>query len=487
MNTIQVIGLGAGDLDQLPLGVYKKLKKATNLYVRTQDHPVLIELAAEGVEFTSFDGVYEKHDTFAPVYAEIADTLVAYSKDQSVTYAVPGHPLVAEQTVQNLIEAEKAGACHLSIEGGHSFLDALFGALRIDPIEGFQLLDGTEMKSDDVNMTQHILIAQVYDSFSASEVKLTLMEKYPEDYPVTIVTAAGSADEILRTVPLYELDRAAEVNNLTTVYVPPAKDQLTRLKEWQTFRSIVAQLRSPEGCPWDREQTHESLRPYLLEEAHELIQAIEEQDDEAIAEELGDVLLQVFLHAQIGQDNGYFQLEDVLSAVSSKMIRRHPHVFGDAKVKDADEVVANWQAIKAQEKPAVESILDGQERFSSSLITSYNYQKKAAKVGFSWSDAEGAWEKFEEELQEFQAELAKGSKDRQLDELGDLLFTLVNIARFYELSPEEAMVHANRKFQQRFRHVEKRVQEGTGDFSDYSLDQLDQFWNEAKAMARKED
>lgn len=487
MNTIQVIGLGAGDLDQLPLGVYKKLKKATNLYVRTQDHPVLIELAAEGVEFTSFDGVYEKHDTFAPVYAEIADTLVAYSKDQSVIYAVPGHPLVAEQTVQNLIEAEKAGACHLSIEGGHSFLDALFGALRIDPIEGFQLLDGTEMKSDDVNMTQHILIAQVYDSFSASEVKLTLMEKYPEDYPVTIVTAAGSADEILRTVPLYELDRAAEVNNLTTVYVPPAKDQLTRLKEWQTFRSIVAQLRSPEGCPWDREQTHESLRPYLLEEAHELIQAIEEQDDEAIAEELGDVLLQVFLHAQIGQDNGYFQLEDVLSAVSSKMIRRHPHVFGDAEVKDADEVVANWQAIKAQEKPAVESILDGQERFSSSLITSYNYQKKAAKVGFSWSDAEGAWEKFEEELQEFQAELAKGSKDRQLDELGDLLFTLVNIARFYELSPEEAMVHANRKFQQRFRHVEKRVQEGTGDFSDYSLDQLDQFWNEAKAMARKED
>ncbi|MGK7379898.1 nucleoside triphosphate pyrophosphohydrolase [Planococcus sp. 1R117A] len=487
MNTIHVIGLGAGDLDQLPLGVYKKLKQAANLYVRTNDHPVLKELAAEGVEFTSFDAVYEKHDTFAPVYAEISDTLVALANEQSVIYAVPGHPLVAEQTVQNLIKAEEAGSCQLSIEGGHSFLDALFGALRIDPIEGFQLLDGTEMKSDHVNMTQHILIAQVYDSFSASEVKLTLMEKYPEDYPVTIVTAAGSADEVLRTVPLYELDRAAEVNNLTTVYVPPAKDQLDRLKEWQTFRSIVAQLRSPEGCPWDREQTHESLRPYLLEEAHELLQAIEEQDDEAIAEELGDVLLQVFLHAQIGQDNGYFQLEDVLSAVSSKMIRRHPHVFGDVEVDNADEVVANWQAIKAQEKPAAGSILDDQERFSSSLITSYNYQKKAAKVGFSWSDADGAWAKFQEELQEFQAELAKGSTDRQLDELGDLLFTLVNIARFYELSPEQAMVHANRKFQQRFRHVEKCVNEGTGNFSDYSLEQLDQFWNEAKEMARKED
>ncbi|GKW47695.1 nucleoside triphosphate pyrophosphohydrolase [Planococcus sp. NCCP-2050] len=487
MNTIQVIGLGAGDLDQLPLGVYKKIKNAAELYVRTEDHPVLKELAEEGVTFNSFDAIYEKHDTFAPVYAEIADTLIALSKEQSLIYAVPGHPLVAEQTVQYLVEAEKKGDFRLVIEGGQSFLDPIFGALRIDPIEGFQLLDGTAMASDDVNMAQHVLIAQVYDSFSASEVKLTLMEKYPEDYEVTIVTAAGSANEVLRKVPLYELDRAAEVDNLTTIYVPPAVDQMDRLKEWQTFRQIVARLRSPEGCPWDREQTHESLRPYLLEEAHELLQAIEEEDDEAIAEELGDVLLQVFLHAQIGQDNGYFQLEDVLSAVSAKMIRRHPHVFGDAEAATSDEVVSNWQAIKAQEKPQTASILDGQERYSSSLMTSYNYQKKAAKVGFSWSDADGAWEKFEEELQEFQAEAAKGSKERQLDELGDLLFTLVNIARFYQLSPEEAMVHANRKFQQRFSHVEKRVSEGSGNFSDYTLAQLDEFWNEAKTLARREE
>lgn len=487
MNTIQVIGLGAGDLDQLPLGVYKKIKNAAELYVRTEDHPVLKELAEEGVTFNSFDAIYEKHDTFAPVYAEIADTLIALSKEQSLIYAVPGHPLVAEQTVQYLVEAEKKGDFRLVIEGGQSFLDPIFGALRIDPIEGFQLLDGTAMASDDVNMAQHVLIAQVYDSFSASEVKLTLMEKYPEDYEVTIVTAAGSANEVLRKVPLYELDRAAEVDNLTTIYVPPAVDQMDRLKEWQTFRQIVARLRSPEGCPWDREQTHESLRPYLLEEAHELLQAIEEEDDEAIAEELGDVLLQVFLHAQIGQDNGYFQLEDVLSAVSAKMIRRHPHVFGDAEAATSDEVVSNWQAIKAQEKPQTASILDGQERYSSSLMTSYNYQKKAAKVGFSWSDADGAWEKFEEELQEFQAEAAKGSKERQLDELGDLLFTLVNIARFYQLSPEEAMVHANWKFQQRFSHVEKRVSEGSGNFSDYTLAQLDEFWNEAKTLARREE
>lgn len=485
MNTIHIIGLGAGDLDQLPLGVYKKLKNADRLYVRTADHPVLAELANEGLQYESFDAVYEKHDEFAPVYREIADTLLKLSEEGTVVYAVPGHPLVAEQTVQHLIAAEEAGNCRLIIEGGSSFLDSIFGALRIDPIDGFQLVDGTTMDSDHLNMTQHILIAQIYDTFSASEAKLTLMEKYPEDYPVTIVTAAGSAGEKLRTVPLHELDRAAEIDNLTTVYVPPSTDIEERLKEWQTFRSVIATLRGPDGCPWDRKQTHESLMPYLLEEAHELLQAIEEQDDDAIADELGDVLLQVFLHAQIGQDNGYFQLEDVLESISAKMIRRHPHVFGDTEVEGSDEVISNWQAIKAQEKPSADSILDGKERFSSSLTTSFNFQKEAAKVGFTWSDAAGAWEKFEEELQEFRHELANGSKAQQLDELGDLLFTLVNIARFYDLSPEQAMVQTNRKFRSRFNFVESKVNEGTGKFSDYTLEELDGFWNEAKLLARK--
>lgn len=485
MNTIHIIGLGAGDLDQLPLGVYKKLKNAERLYVRTADHPVLAELANEGRTYESFDGIYEKHDDFAPVYKEIADTLLKLSADGPVVYAVPGHPLVAEQTVQHLIKAEGAGSCRLLIEGGSSFLDSVFGALRIDPIDGFQLVDGTTMESDRLNMTQHILIAQIYDTFSASEAKLTLMEKYPDDYPVTIVTAAGSAQEKLRTVPLHELDRAAEIDNLTTVYVPPSTDTQERLKEWQTFRSVIATLRSPEGCPWDREQTHESLMPYLLEEAHELLQAIDEQDDDAIAEELGDVLLQVFLHAQIGQDDGYFQLEDVLESISAKMIRRHPHVFGDTEVEGSDEVVSNWQEIKEQEKSATDSLLDGQERFSSSLTTSSNYQKRAAKAGFTWPDAEGAWDKFEEELQEFRNELANGSKAEQLDELGDLLFTLVNIARFHDLSPEQAMVEANRKFRSRFSFVEQKVNEGTGSFNDYTLEQLDNFWNEAKLLARK--
>lgn len=486
MNTLTIIGLGAGDFDQLQMGVYKKLKAAKKLYVRTVDHPVLEELAAEGLQFESFDAVYEKHGTFQPVYEEISELLIEATVAGDVMYAVPGHPLVAEQTVQLLIAAAEAGKVNLVIEGGQSFLDPIFGALKIDPIEGFQLLDGTSFNMHDINMRQHILIAQVYDAFSASEVKLTLMEKYDDEYPVTVVTAAGSSQEKLITVPLYELDQSVEVDNLTTIYVPPVKSQEDALRDWATFRQIIATLRGPNGCPWDQKQTHESLKKYLLEEAHEYLAAVDAEDDFAMIEELGDVLLQVFLNAQIGEDMGYFTLEDVLASISEKMIRRHPHVFSDVSVEDADDVVANWEVIKAEEKGTSDKpLLDEEYRASSSLQTAYNYQKRAAKVGFDWPDVAGAWDKFAEEWQEFRDEVTKGSADTRLDEFGDVLFTLVNLARFYKLSPEEAMLHANEKFARRFGYVEEKVKESGKPFSAYTLEQLDVFWDEAKRLERE--
>ena len=486
VNTLTIIGLGAGDFDQLQMGVYKKLKAAKKLYVRTVDHPVLEELAADGLRFESFDAVYEKHSTFQPVYEEIAELLIEATIAGDVMYAVPGHPLVAEQTVQLLIAAAEAGKVNLVIEGGQSFLDPIFGALKIDPIEGFQLLDGTSFNMHDINMRQHILIAQVYDTFSASEVKLTLMEKYDDEYPVTVVTAAGSSQEKLITVPLYELDQSVEVDNLTTIYVPPVKSQEDALRDWATFRQIIATLRGPNGCPWDQKQTHESLKKYLLEEAHEYLAAVDAEDDFAMIEELGDVLLQVFLNAQIGEDLGYFTLEDVLASISEKMIRRHPHVFSDVSVEDADDVVANWDLIKAEEKGTSDKpLLEEEYRASSSLQTAYNYQKRAAKVGFDWPDVAGAWDKFAEEWQEFRDEVTKGSADTRLDEFGDVLFTLVNLARFYKLSPEEAMLHANEKFARRFGYVEEKVKESGKPFSAYTLEQLDAFWNEAKQLERE--
>ena len=481
--SIDIIGLGAGDLDQLPLGVYKKLTSSKSIIARTMSHPVIEDLKKEGVQFSSFDDVYEAHDRFEEVYQEIVNAILDRAKEGPVTYAVPGHPLVAEQTVQLLLELQRQGAVKVTISGGQSFLDDLFTAVEMDPIEGFQLLDGTALHRDEVMINQHVIIGQVYDSYIASEVKLTLMEKYPDDYPVTLVTAAGSSRQRINTVPLYELDHEMELSNLTSLYVPPIKEEKLLSGEFFKLRQVIAKLRSPEGCPWDREQTHESLKRYLIEEVYELLEAIDNDDLDHMTEELGDVLLQVMLHAQIGEDDGYFTIQDVIQNITEKMVRRHPHVFGDVTADTTDDVMNNWQAIKQQEKGTENDdkpLLKGAGAGQPALIQAMEIQKKAAKVGFDWDNPSGAWDKFEEEWQEFQDEIANGNKEASLKEFGDILFALVNVSRFHNIFPEEALIMANQKFISRFSYVEKKVKQSGKSFEAFNLAELDEFWNEAK-------
>lgn len=481
-HTITVIGLGAGDLDQIPLGVYKQLKNEHHLFLRTKEHPVVKELESEGMTYTSFDSVYEKHERFEAVYEEIVQELVAASKEHSVLYAVPGHPLVAEKTVQLLLERQENGEAEVVIGGGQSFLDALFASVGADPIDGFQLLDGTSLSVHDIQMTQQLIIGQVYDGFIASEVKLTLMELYPYDFEVMLVTAAGSSDEKVERLPLVELDRVAQLSNLTSLYVPAVKDRSQRYKQYSALREIISTLRGPDGCPWDREQTHQSLKKYLIEETYELLEAIDEDDIDHMVEELGDVLLQVLLHAQIGEDEGMFNMEEVMEGLSSKMVRRHPHVFGDVEVGDSAEVKANWAEIKKQEKGGQSQppLLKGVAKGAPALMKAYEYQKKAAGVGFDWDNVKGAWEKVWEELKEFEQEAENGSEQDRKQEFGDVLFALVNVSRFYRIHPEEALSMTNSKFYRRFSHVEERVHQSGKPFEDHSLEELDAFWDVAK-------
>ncbi|WP_342433813.1 nucleoside triphosphate pyrophosphohydrolase [Neobacillus sp. FSL H8-0543] len=482
-KTIELLGLGAGDLNQLPLGVYKKLIQADHVYLRTKEHPVVLELEKEGLRYSSFDEVYEKHEQFEEVYQEIVQTLLQKAKSEQVTYAVPGHPLVAERTVQLLLEYGQKEGIEIRIGGGQSFIDAIFQSLKIDPIEGFQLLDGTSLQVNQLQVSQHMIIGQVYDQYVASDVKLTLMERLPDDYLVSIVTAAGSQQERIETVPLYELDRKVSLDNLTSVYVPPVKDDAILLKNFFKLREIIAELRGPEGCPWDKEQTHESLKKYLIEETYEVIEAIDSGDIDHLIEELGDVLLHVMLHAQIGEDDGYFAIEDVIEGISAKMIRRHPHVFGNGQAEDSEAVVRTWQEIKKQEKGSVEgSLLDGVSKSLPGLLRAYELQKKASKVGFDWQEITPALEKVKEELQEFENELTDKTGNMVLakKEFGDLLFAFVNVARFLDIHPEEALLGTNEKFIRRFRFVEDKVKESDKTFEEYTLEELDRFWDEAK-------
>jgi tetrapyrrole methylase family protein/MazG family protein len=484
VNKIEIVGLGAGDLDQLSLGVYKKLLNSNQVYLRTKEHPVVPELEKEGLTYTSFDAVYEKHEQFADVYQEIVRTLLDTARSQSLIYAVPGHPLVAEQTVQLLLEYGQKEQVEIVIGGGQSFIDALFASLKIDPVDGFQLLDATDLEAGRLQMDQHLIICQVYDQFVASNVKLTLMEKYPDDYEVWIVTAAGSQNEVVEKVLLYELDRSVTINNLTSVYIPPVQQEHVLWKNFTKLRDIIAELRGPNGCPWDKEQTHESLKKYLIEETFEVIEAIDSEDIDHLIEELGDVLLQVMLHAQIGEDEGYFSIDDVIEGLSAKMVRRHPHVFGNGKAENAEEVVQNWQEIKKQEKgdAAPVTILEGVSMALPNLLRAFELQKKAAKVGFDWEEITPALAKVKEELNEFIAELDRTDEGllRAKQEFGDLLFAFVNVARFLKINPEEALFETNQKFMRRFQYVEEKVKQSGRPFAGHTLSELDSYWDEAK-------
>lgn len=350
MPVISIVGLGAGDLEQMPIGIYRKLKNSSNLFLRTREHPAAIALEDEGIPFQTFDDVYERHSNFDDTYDAIVAALIRESRSSDVVYAVPGHPLVAERTVQLLLNEQEAGDIEIEICGGQSFLDALFTAVKIDPIEGCQIVNALSMNRNELQIRNHLIITQVYDQMTASEVKLILMELLPDDYEITVVEAAGSKEESINTIPLYELDRDIGLSQLTAVFVPAVTDEELLSRDFNKLRDVIAALRGPNGCPWDKKQTHESLKKYLIEETNEVIEAIDEGDPEHLAEELGDVLLQVMLHSQIGEDEGYFSIDDVIDSITKKMIRRHPHVFGDMKAKTEAEVKEIWKKVKQEEK-----------------------------------------------------------------------------------------------------------------------------------------
>lgn len=486
---LTIVGLGSGDADQLTVGIFRRLQQASRLYVRTKDHPALDSVTAE---FITFDDVYETKESFPEVYAEIADRLLniaAEAQDsEEIIYAVPGHPMVAERTVQILREQGEARGITVQVLGGESFLDETFTRLGFDPIEGFQLLDAAQLNAQLLQPQMHTVIGQVYDTFTASDVKLSLMELYPDDYQVQVCHYLGvEGKEVITSVPVYELDHVQDYGNLSLIYVPRTDDEMIRNRTFARLHEIVETLRSPGGCPWDREQTHQSLRQNFIEETYEVLETIDDDDPEHMQEELGDVLLQIMLHAQIEEETGTFNVYDVIEGLNRKLIFRHPHVFGDKHAGDAQAALQNWDAMKAEEKrlkgidTASVSVLDGVPRDLPALLSAYKIQKKAAKVGFNWEDVEGALGKLDEELAELKEAIREGHDplDQQL-ELGDLFFCAVNIARFIKADPEQALALVNRKFKQRFQYIEQSLQAQGTAIDQASLEEMDRLWDEAK-------
>jgi len=483
---LQIVGLGAGGLKLLTLEAYQILKKADKVYLRTKEHPAVTDLEGEGIVFESFDYLYESCESFDEVYETITDKIISLvNSKENIVYGVPGHPLVAEDTVQKIIN--NLDDSDYQIIAGPSFIDAIFTSLGIDPISGIKVLDGLNFTLRDLEPSIATIISQVYNQMVASEVKLTLMEIYPDDFKLTVMRGVGLIEERIEEVPLYQLDRLDWIDHLTSIYLPVHQDNN---REFNRLLEIMEILRSPNGCPWDLEQDHHSLKKHLIEEAYEVLERIEGDDLWGMANELGDVLLQVVFHAQIAKQEGTFTIYDVIEEINEKMIRRHPHIFAQIQVEDAAEVVDNWEEIKRQEKAKtgeeeLNSILDTVPIQLPALMQAQKIQSKVAKVGFEWPEVDGALAKVEEEIAELKAEIIENNFKEIKEEFGDLLFSLVNLAKFLEIDAESSLRQTINKFKDRFNYIEERVAQKNKELTDFSLEELDELWEEAKKTRRR--
>ena len=541
-GSLTIVGLGPGAAGHLSLETLQLLENHF-VILRTEIHPTVEELKRRGIRYISCDGWYEKEATFEEVYDKISSFVLEQARDKDVVYAVPGSPLVAERTV--VLLREKAAEQHvpLTIKPAMSFLDLAYVDLGIDPIDGLRIIDAQDFEALADAGKYPLMVTQVYNRMVASDMKLSLMDALPDDTEVYFLRNLGMEDEECRKISLFEIDRQPEIDHLTSVFIPrqPQEVLLSVLQEagdaeegsaegsavnyarpeeeedfaeeplsevvvadetghWKRFplllrktdfdvrplADVMQVLREPGGCPWDREQDFATIRANLIEECYEFLEAVDDKDVHGMTEELGDILMQVVFHARMAEEKGLFTLQDVIDCVTDKLIERHPHVFGTVKVKNSDEVLTNWDAIKLQEKPERKRILDGIYQGLPSLLRANKVQRKVAKVGFDWTDTEDVKQKVLEEWNEFNEAVAQRNPDEMEKELGDLYFSLVNFARHLGVESETALNRCNNRFVKRFEHVEDCVENSGKGWNDFTLDELDRFWDEAKSAEDKQ-
>ncbi len=480
--TITIVGLGPGDAGLITRQAWHLLSAADAIYLRTARHPAVAGLPAH-LTLHSFDNVYDEADDFAAVYGRIAQEILRLGREGDVIYAVPGNPYVGETTVTAIARGAAEAGIPFRLVAGLSFVEPTLAALGVDALDGLQVFDAIEIAAflyPPVNPDVPVLLGQVYSRPLANGVKLALMSIYPPAQPVALVHAAGEPDEIVESLALYEIDRSERIGHLTSLFIPAMglKAGLPTLAE------TVAVLRSPGGCPWDQEQTPRSMRDSFLEEAYEVVAALDAGDVDNLREELGDLMYHIVMQAQMAAEAGDFTLSDVVAGIEAKLKRRHPHVWGDWQVSDTAEVLRNWERLKRQEKAdrgaaeEMTSAVDDIPAALPALARSQKIQSKVAKTGFDWPDVGGVYSKLDEEIQEVQA--AQTPEERRA-ELGDVLFVIVNLARWLDVDAEGALREANDRFARRFRHVEQLATARELDLLTLSLTELDTLWAEAKA------
>ena len=458
---VVVVGLGPGGADLL-LPAARAVILATapeRRFVRTGRHPAVADLAAEGVDFLSCDDIYEAATDAGDVYEAIVARLLAAAEEGDVCFAVPGSPAVGEHSVA-LLRARLGK--RLMLVPGLSFLDLAWLRLGVDPLAGggARVVDGKVLPV--ALPAGPLLVSHCHSRLVLSDVKLALLERLPGEAPVTVLARLGLPDEAVATVTLEDLDRVVEPDHLTSVFVevPPGGPG----EAWERFVALVERLRRPGGCPWDAEQTHHSLARHLIEEAYEVIEAIEalpatapapgpeavpEGAYEHLEEELGDLAFQVVFHSTLAREAGAFTITDVVGGIHDKLVRRHPHVFGDVAVSGADEVVANWEVIKREEKGRA-SLMDGVSRHLPSLLYAHKLYRKASSVGLTFGTADEAATRVASEL----AAVTDAPTAEAEARLGEALAAVVLLARLAGVDGESALRGWAGRFKTRFQAME---------------------------------
>ncbi|TES89858.1 MAG: nucleoside triphosphate pyrophosphohydrolase [Anaerolineales bacterium] len=480
MTGITIVGLGPGDPGLLTRQAWDLLDSIPEIYLRTRQHPS-VEGFPGGLQIHSFDHLYEEEEDIERVYEGIVNRVVELGRrTEGVVYGVPGHPFVAEATCPEIYRRAMEEDIPIKVIDGISFIEPVLTILGVDPLPHTAIVDALELASahhPPFPPSVPALIAQVYSKMVAGEVKITLMALYPDDHPVQLVHAAAMAEIKVEERCLHQIDQSEDIGLLTSLYVPPLGENTS----FEDFQELIAHLRAPEGCPWDREQTHQTLRTNLMEEVYEALNAIDQDDPVKMQEEFGDLLLQIVLQAQIAAEYGEFTMSDVIQSIHAKLVRRHPHVFGDEDLRDTQGVIKNWERLKALEREEndLESngLLDGISTAMPALAVADAYQRRAARVGFDWPEIEGVIDKVLEEIGEFQQ--AEGKED-QGEEIGDIFFALANLARWVGVDPEAALRETNAKFHQRFAVIEDETQKLGKQLSDMTLEEMDEIWERTK-------
>jgi len=480
MSGIVLLGLGPGAPDQITREAWELISSTSEIWLRTRQHPAAAGLP-QSVTIHSFDALYDTGESFEAVYSAIVQKVLQLGRrPEGVIYAVPGHPFVAEATGTEILCRAVCEGLPVRVVGGLSFLEATFSALGFDPFPRLTLCDALTLGRAHIPSfppDTPALIAQLNSKQVAAEVKAVLQTTYPDDHAVSLVHAVGTAEQRIESLALSEIDRSEYIGAVTCLFLPPLQ-QGTSL---EALQEVVAHLRAPEGCPWDREQTHASLRRHLLEEAYEAIAAVDSGVAGAMREEFGDLLLQIMLNSQIAGELGEFTLNDVTKGIHDKIISRHPHIFGDLKLQGVESVLTNWERLKQSERDAKNGsggLLDGVPLALPALGQAQEYQERAARVGFDWPEVQGVLDKVAEEIKEVES---AADAEALASEIGDLFFALVNLSRWKGIDAESALRAANLRFKKRFAFIEQGARLRQQRLSDLTIDEMEALWEEAKA------